>query len=851
MSDNSFNLDDPKLTAFVLGELDETERTEFQQQIDANGGLRSAVDELRGFTELLESSLTSEAAPALTPQQRQQVQAAARTAASAAITPTETAEATAEAVVSTDGMARPSVARPDAVESRSTWVGGLVAATLLIGLGCWSLLSGIQRDEALESESLAKDMERNSTKTFAAEDGDKSTLRSESVVAAAKLDADDAQLEATFADRAAPFDEFGRKSEREHTPNEPNASNLATQDGLTQAARSGFSGRKNSGFGLPGGGGRASGDGTLPIPSSRPESKTRSSTRPTAPVAATPSPAGSVANGRVALPGQQAGKPGGRRLPSSPQPSVPSGPFSAARPGEGKPSVALARGRQASEPDPGKVDAKPLEGQVEAIRKAPNAESYQQIVENPFVVPNSVETARSTFSIDVDTGAYSNVRRFLTNNQLPPANAVRVEEMINYFKYDYPNPDDGRPFSVNVEAAVCPWNLDHQLVRIGLKGREIPKEDRPPSNLVFLIDTSGSMRDPRKLPLVKTSLGLLVDNMTEDDRIAIVTYSGKAGLMLQSTSGEHRDSIRVAINQLNASGSTNGGEGIQMAYRTAIENFYEGGTNRVILCTDGDFNVGIDDHNELIKLIEEKRKSNVFLSVCGFGAGNLKEKKLEQIANKGNGTYSYIDNKREADKVFVQEMTGTLYTIAKDVKIQVDFNPSKIGAYRLVGYENRRLANRDFNDDKKDAGEIGAGHRVTALYEIVPPQSVAKLKAATEDTNDPPKYFKKQEGKPVDSNELLTVRLRYKMPNGDKSTLIEQPLADVKQPGMTSPEFDWAVSVAAFGLMLRDSQFKGQASFDLISELAMGAKIAKDKDETERRQEFIVLVEKARKLLGR
>ena len=865
MSDNPFNIDDPKLTAFVLGEMDEAERAEFQEQLDANGGLKSAVDELREFTDLLGNSLTGEAAPTLTREQRQQIRSAAQSGASTPDAQTLAADAESEQpVAAADRPATETVvvARQRSSESRGTWVAGLVAAALLIGLGCWALLSAVPQTEELDV-AFVPDQKTMATPLHSASklgDAKTSQILDEYSTVAASLAAND--------DRAAADGriELSKALATESFKN-PESESLQAASQLEGRSGGELGGR---GVAAPGGpseagfsgkaGGYAPGrDEFARPPANRASGLLPHPTAPSPTSASDPSgrarsnrPKDALALDAFGLKLASPSKPTSRtKAEPEPAPAPAPAPARALRPGQSQQS-APADGKPASPfSEAPAIEAESvLERKEKVATKQPEegGESYQQIIENPFVIPNSVETSRSTFSIDVDTGSYSNVRRFLTNNQLPPTNAVRVEEMINYFHYDYPNPEDGRPFSVNIEAGTCPWNAEHQLVRIGLKGREIPKEDRPPSNLVFLIDTSGSMRDPLKLPLVQTALGLLVDNMTEDDRIAIVTYSGKAGLMLQSTSGEHRESIRAAISQLQASGSTNGGEGIQMAYRTAIGNFYEGGTNRVILCTDGDFNVGIDDHNELIKLIEEKRKSNVFLSVCGFGAGNLKEKKLEQIANKGNGTYSYIDSKREADKVFVKEMTGTLYTIAKDVKIQVDFNPSKVGAYRLVGYENRRLENRDFNDDTKDAGEIGAGHRVTALYEIVPPKAVAKLKAATEDVADPPKYFKKQEGKVVDSNELLTVRLRFKQPDGDQSALIEQPLVDVKKLGMTSSEFDWAVSVAAFGLLLRDSQYKGQASFDLITELAAGAK---GKDESGRRQEFIDLVARARKLLGK
>lgn len=348
-----------------------------------------------------------------------------------------------------------------------------------------------------------------------------------------------------------------------------------------------------------------------------------------------------------------------------------------------------------------------------------NQEQYEAIVENPFVTVVGRQ-ALSTFSIDVDTGSYANVRRFLTQNQLPPANAVRIEELINYFPYDYPAPKGNQPFSTQLEVAECPWQPEHRLVHIGLQGKTIARQERPGCNLVFLLDVSGSMKDHNKLPLLKLAMKLLVDQLNENDRVAIVTYASEAGVRLKSTVADKHDVIRAAIDGLNANGSTNGGAGIQMAYEQALAGAIEGGVNRVILATDGDLNVGITDDDALVRLIKEQAASDVFLTVLGFGEGNLKEAKLEKLADNGNGMYAYIDNLREARKVLVEQIEGSLVTIAKDVKIKIEFNPSEVKAYRLIGYENRLMTAAEFDGDKKDAGEIGAGHSVTAIYEIVP-----------------------------------------------------------------------------------------------------------------------------------
>ncbi len=473
-------------------------------------------------------------------------------------------------------------------------------------------------------------------------------------------------------------------------------------------------------------------------------------------------------------------------------------------------------------------------------RVAPVDESYAPIVENTFLSP--LKEPLSTISVDVDTASYANVRRFLEQGQLPPPDAVRIEEMLNYFSYDYAPPADGKPFGVHIETAACPWNTKHRLARIAIKGREVPRDKRPPSNLVFLIDVSGSMDQPNKLPLVKASLAMLIESLTENDRIAIVTYAGSVQRVLDSTSGDKQATIMAAINRLTPGGSTNGEGGIQMAYETAAKNFRKGGTNRIILCTDGDFNVGVSGDEELVRLIEQKRKSGVFLSIFGFGMGNLKDAKLEKLADHGNGQYGYIDSRQEARKVFVEGLSGTLVTIAKDVKLQIEFNPAQVGAYRLIGYENRALAAEDFNNDAKDAGDIGAGHSVTALYEIVP---VGELKVSVDSLKyqgAPPKAAADKAA----NDELFTLKLRYKQPDGERSDKIEFACKDRSDASAhPSRDFDWAAGVAAFGLLLRESKYKGTATFDLALELAQGGKGA---DKQGYRGECIELMRRAKGL---
>jgi Ca-activated chloride channel homolog len=480
-----------------------------------------------------------------------------------------------------------------------------------------------------------------------------------------------------------------------------------------------------------------------------------------------------------------------------------------------------------------------------------NTAAYSHIEENPFLA--TLDNPLSTFSIDVDTASYSNVRRFIENGSLPPKDAVRVEEMINYFAYDYPQPNDNLPFSVNLDAASCPWQPGHRLVRIGLKGREMPNEKRPASNLVFLLDVSGSMEPANRLPLVRQAMRLLVDKLGENDRVAIVVYSGASGLALPSTTGDRKEQILAALENLQAGGSTNGAQGIELAYQTAAEHFIKGGVNRVILATDGDFNIGTTSEGNLVRLIQEKAKGGVFLSVLGVGDDNLNDSMMQKLADKGNGNYAYLDSLDEARKVLVQQINGTLVTIAKDVKIQVEFNPVRVASYRLIGYEKPILRKEDFNNDKIDAGEIGAGHTVTALYEIVP-VGVEATPAASVALVDPLKYqpnlvsVATSLGKAA-SPELLTVKLRYKEPDGETSKLIERPFVDSgAQFASAVPDLKFAAAAAEFGMILRDSEFKGSGTLGAVAEWAQEGKGA---DEKGYRAGFLALVRKAQELKAR
>lgn len=464
-----------------------------------------------------------------------------------------------------------------------------------------------------------------------------------------------------------------------------------------------------------------------------------------------------------------------------------------------------------------------------------NTENYASIQESGF--QEVLKHPLSTFSIDVDTASYSNVRRFLNQDQMPPKDAVRIEEMINYFTYDYPAPQGEEPFSITAEMSACPWNKEHELLLVGLRGKEFSKESLPESNLVFLIDVSGSMDEPGKLPLLQKAFQTMIQQLDQKQRVAIVTYAGASGLVLDSTPGTEKETLRGAIQDLTPGGATAGAEGIRLAYEIAQKHFISGGSNRVILATDGDFNVGVSSEGELVRLVEEKRASGVFLTVLGFGTGNYQDSKMEKLADKGNGNYFYIDSLSEARKVLVEELGSTLFTIAKDVKIQVEFNPGKVKAYRLVGYENRMLAAEDFNDDKKDAGEMGAGHTVTALYELVSADSKETFGKIDDLTY--------QESKIKASGDVATVKLRYKEPEGAESRLLAKTLTQEQAAQNPSGNLLWASAAAEFGMLLRGSEFKGSASY---REVLNRSQTAKGQDPSGHRAEFIELVQKAQKL---
>jgi Ca-activated chloride channel family protein len=519
-------------------------------------------------------------------------------------------------------------------------------------------------------------------------------------------------------------------------------------------------------------------------------------------------------------------------LPSAPPPPPPAAPTFVTGDAASRRLGAGAAGRGGY---PAGGIAAPLYGPI------PDTESYAAIEENKF--RRSSDQPLSTFSIDVDTASYANVRRFLNEGKLPPADAVRVEELINYFKFDYADSTQAAPFGITTELAPCPWDSRHKLALIGLQARRLPPGKTPPRNLVFLLDVSGSMASNDKLPLVKNAMKMLAETLGAQDRVAIVTYAGSSGVALPSTRGDRTGEIQNAISALSAGGSTNGASGIQLAYQLASESFIKGGINRVILATDGDFNVGITNMSALTRLIEEKRSTGVYLSVLGVGTGNLKDATMENLADKGNGNYSYLDSLTEARRVLIAEAGSTLVTVAKDVKIQVEFNPALVGAYRLVGYENRKLKAREFNDDAKDAGEMGAGHSVTALYEIVPPGEEVNSGGI-----DPLKYQRPAAPKEpamvtVPSSELMTVKVRYKKPDGTNSILVSVPVAG--RNTMSPKHLGFAAAVAEFGMLLRHSDFRADATWADAVKLATAHR---GDDADGYRAEFVRLVELAASL---
>jgi Ca-activated chloride channel family protein len=759
MSTPRINPNDPKWTAYVLGELDEADRASVERLLETSAEARALVNELSAGASALRQALTSELAELLTAAQR----AALRNAAD-----TDRAR----------WFAR--------VPVRWSWGLGAAAAAVIVAAVA-PLLPERPLPAAVSTAAPARSM------TEAPQTAPQAAVPiTQPSAAPAKAPA----VASTPALRVEP------------APT-PNTGATATTAPASINAVSGVSPGVTAGAVAE----------SVSVTAEAPAVDVQSARR-----------GGAAANqGRLIVPG---GVPGG----------VVGGVV-----GFLTPSPAAVAPAPAPLPSPVRP-AFPSDGAVYFPRPPIGTESYARVAENVFV--RASQEPLATFSIDVDTASYSNVRRFLNMNQLPPADAVRIEELVNYFTYDYARPSGVHPIGASMEVADAPWNSAHRLVRIGVKARDVDAKQRPPSNLVFLIDVSGSMNMPQKLPLVKSGLKMLVDQLGENDMVSIVVYAGTSGLVLPPTSGERKGLIAQAIDNLQAGGSTNGGAGIQLAYQQASNNFIRGGVNRVILVTDGDFNVGITSQSDLTRLIEDRARSGVFLSVLGFGMGNLKDSTMERLADMGNGHYAYIDTLNEARKVLVEEMSSTLVTVAKDVKIQVDFNPSKVEAYRLIGYENRALRPEDFNNDLKDAGEMGAGHTVTALFEIVP-----RGGSVPGPSIDPSVFQPAPRAAPAPtstSNDLLVLRVRYKQPDASESTRMDVPLPDRRRTfADASSDFRFAASVAAFGMILKNSQYRGDVTLPWVLDTATASR---GQDRGGYRAEFISLVQRAMALgttLGR
>ncbi|MDA0589613.1 MAG: von Willebrand factor type A domain-containing protein [Planctomycetota bacterium] len=933
MTNPAFNPEDPRLTAFALGELDGADRTEIEQLIANSPEAAAAVKEIEETIGVLNSELAAEPAPELTEAQRSVIldgEAAAAGEVAAGEAEAEPASAGTVAKVASAAAMSGSINVDDVPRELShspsvrsfPWAitGSLVATAAVMLVVVSQLPDGELSDLTSATPSAVSHIHSDAPAEMAMMEDESSTPGS-----GFPDDVYDSKFEV----------EVARKSSAPHNF----AADAAGGSGATNSRSlptEQLTGPGNSARGLTGEPGRKVQDFSenAPDPASRRSvvpgeaaesgqklvqttKRLEMTLKPVAPsrvlvaaekksdtqiagsqaIAATEAPAAEQpATTSPALPGAPADKPASaasRVARKSGAVAAPAGDSSRGGAGGGQ----QMGGRGLPESGPGKEDAstksEPGEGKSqlqvasnsnsgrdEALNRfreqqrqieestglakhlpadrtpSPTNEAYEPIIENDFVEPDTREKRLSTFAIDVDTASYSNVRRFLNQGQVPPPNAVRIEELVNYFRYDYAEPKDGQPFAVDVELNACPWATSHRLARIGIKARDIDKTNRPPTSLVFMIDVSGSMRSANKLALVKQSIDLLVNELTEDDQVSIVAYANNAGLRLDATSGAKKQQIMTVVNGLTAGGSTNGEGGIRTAYETAIKHFIQGGSNRVIMCTDGDFNVGVNNDNELVQLIEEKAASGVFLSIFGFGMGNLKDAKLEKLADKGNGQYGYMDNLREAQKVFRDELMGTLYTVAKDVKIQVEFNPATVGAYRLIGYENRKLAAQDFNDDTKDAGEIGAGHVVTALYEIVPKKTWDARPDVGELRYDKAEEAKKKaasekEEKLAFNDELLFVKLNYKNPDEETSTTnpgLNIPVTDLPSRGPAkapSNDFMWAASVASFGMNLRGSKYSGSWTLVDVLETVEGAK-----GDDDLRAEFVELVKKAQSLIG-
>ena len=887
-----FNSDDPLLTAYALGELDAAEAAEFERRLAADAALRDEVAAIRATGSSLREGFAAEPVATLTESQRLRIMRPPVPAAALR------AAAEPRAVLNS----------PRIFALRSRWVGAGLAAAAVIAL---TLTAAIMFNNGRQSNDYAR-----SSGQAAAEGGRQNMASADTAARMETLQRelavkDELQKEVLEGARArneagamalSAGSETGPGRTSEAAPPAP-----ATPQQAPALAPGAADPRPTGGVisttgGALGGGGRGGAAAAPGISSGEAERDTdrRREAAPGQDPPARPKPASTPEPAAGAKPAetapfddraagglvQQPAAPADQRDDKAPASSTATGLRNPAQEhaADREAAVQLLSEEQIAQMEKPEVRSALLQTeqwrsdatvdntrrqlfrQAEHLRErlrqieVQDAEEYSRINDNPFIKAEG-KAALSTFAADVDTASYSNIRRFLDGGALPPADAVRIEEMVNYFRYDYEPPtaaDGAAPFKANVEIAPAPWNPEHRLVRIGLRGMEMRMDMRPATSLVFLVDVSGSMNNPAKLPLVKHALNRLVRQLNGDDRLAIVTYAGNAGLVLDScyVNATNRERIDAAIETMTPGGSTNGAGGINLAYQVAREHFIKGGVNRVILCTDGDFNVGVSSADALVQLITEQRTSNVFLSVLGFGTGNLQEGKMEKLADAGNGNFAYIDSRDEAEKVLVKEMGSTLVTIAKDVKFQVEFNPTKVGAYRLIGYENRLLAAEDFNNDAKDAGEIGSGHTMTALYEVVPAGKEVEALALNEPAGEIDELEFQKPAPPAGaaggaagadlSDDLLLLKVRYKEPEGDKSSLLRFTVKDEgKAINDASDDFRFASAVAEFGMLLRRSPYKSGATFEHVLAMAEGG-LGEDREGY--RAQFMDLVRKAQKL---